>query len=139
MTHTEEWRRSWKFPYIKEGEPTKWGWVVLHTPGLKLGNYVDIGYGCLLQAEAGLTIDDDVELGAHVAVYTVSTIDDKRGPVILRKGCKIGAGSVVLPNVTVGEGTIVGALSLVNKDLPDHVVAYGIPARAVKMSGGHPL
>lgn len=130
MAHTKEWRKNWKPTLIKNGIPTVYGWVVLHMEGLRLGNYVDIGCFCLIQAEAGVTIEDDVELGGHVCVYSVSTIDGKRGPVVLKKGCKIGAGSVILPGVTVGEGATVGALSLVDKDIPPGVVAYGIPAKS---------
>lgn len=42
-------------------------------------------------------------------LITVSTIDDKSGPMILRKNCRIGAHSVIMPGVTVGEDAVVGA------------------------------
>jgi acetyltransferase-like isoleucine patch superfamily enzyme len=129
LTHTDEWYRNWKFPTIEEGKPTKYGWVVLHLDGFKMGRHTDIGYGCVIQAEAKVTIEDDVELGAGVKIYSVSTIDGKRGFVLLEKGCKIGANSVILPGVKVGAGAVVGALSLVNEDIPPGAVAYGIPAR----------
>ncbi len=55
--------------------------------------------------------------------------------VVLKKNCRIGSHSVVLPGVTIGENTIVGAMSLVNKDLPPNSVAYGVPAKVVKVQG----
>ena len=59
----------------------------------------------------------------------MSTIDGKRGLVILKKRCKIGSHSVVMPNVTVGENAVVGAMSFVNKDVPDNAVVMGVPAK----------
>ena len=44
----------------------------------------------------------------------------------------IGAGAIVLPRRTIGEGSIVGAGSIVTRDIPDHVVAFGQPARVVR-------
>ena len=53
-------------------------------------------------------------------------------PIILKKGCLIGMESLVLPGVTVGEGAIVGAGSLVTKDIPAWTIATGRPAKVVK-------
>jgi len=55
-------------------------------------------------------------------------IDD----VILKKGCSIGMGSIVMPGVTIGEGAIIGAGSVVTKDIPAWTIAVGNPARVVK-------
>lgn len=54
------------------------------------------------------------------------------GNIVLRKHCIVGAGSVVLPNVTFNEGACVGALSLANKDLEAWVLYAGIPAKKIK-------
>ena len=48
--------------------------------------------------------------------------------IVLKKGCKIGSGATLLPNVKVGENAIVGAGSVVTKDVPDGVTVMGIPA-----------
>lgn len=53
-------------------------------------------------------------------------------PIVLKKGCLIGMESFVLPGVTVGEGAIVGAGSLVTKDIPAWTVATGRPAKVVR-------
>lgn len=54
------------------------------------------------------------------------------GKIILNKHCIVGAGSVVLPNVTFEEGACVGALSLVNKSIGEYLLFAGIPARLIK-------
>lgn len=54
------------------------------------------------------------------------------GNIILNKHCIVGAGSVVLPNITFQEGASVGALSLVNKDLDEYFLFAGIPAKKIK-------
>lgn len=54
------------------------------------------------------------------------------GNVHLKKGCCIGMESMVMPGVTVGEGSIVGAASLVSKDIPAWCIAVGSPAKGVK-------
>ena len=53
-------------------------------------------------------------------------------PIVLKKGCLIGMESFVMPGVTVGEGAIVGAGSLVTKDIPAWTIAAGRPAKVLK-------
>jgi acetyltransferase-like isoleucine patch superfamily enzyme len=65
-------------------------------------------------------------------LYSVSTIDDKEGKIKLKKNCKIGSHSVVMPGVTVGENSIIGAYSFVNKDIPANVIAVGVPVKVIK-------
>jgi acetyltransferase-like isoleucine patch superfamily enzyme len=62
----------------------------------------------------------------------VSTIDNSHGKVVLKQNCRIGSHSTILPGISVGENSIIGAHSLVNKDIPDNVVAFGVPARVVR-------
>ena len=121
--------KDWKYPEIEEGKPTKYNWVVQHKDNLRLGYRTDIGAFTYINAKYGVTIEDEVQIGSHCSIYSVSTIDGKRGPVILKKNCRIGAHSVVMPNVTVGENAVVGAMSFVNKDVPDNAVVMGVPAK----------
>jgi acetyltransferase-like isoleucine patch superfamily enzyme len=52
--------------------------------------------------------------------------------VIFRKGCYIGAGALILPGVTVGEGAVVAAGAVVTRDVPPRKVVAGVPARPIK-------
>lgn len=53
-------------------------------------------------------------------------------PVILKKGCQLGMGTIVMPGVTIGEGAIVGARSVVTKDIPAWTIAAGSPCKVIK-------
>jgi acetyltransferase-like isoleucine patch superfamily enzyme len=122
---------AWEPPSIPEGEPTRYGWIVRHVIGFKLGERTDIGAFTYIQAKCGVTVEANVQVGSHCAIYSVSTIDGKEGPVLLKRNCRIGSHSVVMPGVTIGEDAIVGAFSFVTKDIPAGAVAYGVPARVV--------
>jgi acetyltransferase-like isoleucine patch superfamily enzyme len=61
----------------------------------------------------------------------VSTIDNKRGKATLKKNCKIGSHSVIMPGVTVGENAVVGAMSFIKRNIPDNCVAMGVPAKVI--------
>src|SRR5690606_28842671 len=81
-------------------------------------------------------IEDDVFIGMHVAMANDQNIgrngyreNEIAGPK-LRKGCAIGIGAMLLPNVTIGEGAIVAAQSVVTKDVAPHGIVAGVPARA---------
>lgn len=124
--------KNWKAPKITHGKPTKYNWIVLYPEGLKLGKNSDIGAYTLIVAKHGVEIEEGVEIGSHCSLYSYSTIDDKIGKVVLKKNCKIGTHSSVMPGVTIGENTIVGAHSFVNKSLPPNVVAAGCPAKIIK-------
>jgi len=123
---------DWQYPEIEDGKPTKYNWVVQHKDHLKLGYETDIGAFIYINAKYGVTIEDHVQIGSHCAVYSVSTIDDKTGAVLLKKNCRIGTHSTVMPGVTVGENAVVGAYSFVNKDVPDNSVAIGIPIKVIE-------
>jgi len=124
--------KEWKYPEIEDGKLTKYNWVVQHKDNLQLGYKTDIGAFTYINAKNGVTIEDEVQIGSHCSIYSVSTIDEKEGPVILKRNCKICSHSVVMPGVTVGENSVVGACSYVNKDIADNVVAFGVPAKVVR-------
>jgi acetyltransferase-like isoleucine patch superfamily enzyme len=121
--------QDWKYPVIKEGVMTEYSWLVSHKKNLKLGFKTDIGAFSYINAQNGVIIEDFVQLGSHCSVYSVSTIDGKSGKVILKKNCKIGSHSVIMPGVTIGENSIIGAFSFVNKNIPANVIACGVPAK----------
>ncbi|HUK92680.1 MAG TPA: acyltransferase [Methanomicrobiales archaeon] len=120
---------NWRYPEITEGKLTRYNWLVQHKEGLHLGYGTDIGAFTYMNAKNGITIEEHVQVGSHCSLYSLSTIDGKEGPIILRKNCRIGTHSEVMPGVTVGENAIVGAFSFVNRDIPRDVVAFGAPAK----------
>lgn len=113
---------------------------------ISIGKNVVIRPGSILHAderpgEKGIIIEDQVLLGSNVHIYTNNhKYDNLNTPIInqgyypskqvvLKRGCWIGAAVIILPGVTIGENTVVGAGSVVTKDIPGGVVAFGIPAR----------
>ena len=123
---------KWEYLEIVDGKPTKYNWIVQYKDNFQLGYKTDIGAFTYINAQYGVVIEDHVQIGSHCSVYSVSTIDDKKGPVVLRKNCKIGAHSVIMPGVTVGENAVIGAMSFVNMDVPKDSVALGVPVKKKK-------
>lgn len=117
---------------MEENKLNKYHWIVKHKKNLKLGDRTDIGAFTYIQAEKGVNIDDDVQIGSHCSIYSVSTIDNKKGKVVLNKNSKIGSHTTIMPNVVIGENSIIGAHSFVNHSIPANCTAYGVPIRIVK-------
>jgi len=129
--------QNWTQPVLKESRLTKWNWMVQHKKKLKLGKNTDIGAFTYINAKYGVEIQDEVQVGSHCSLYSISTIDDKHGKITLKRNARIGSHSVIMPGVTIGKNSVVGAFSFVNKDVPDNVVAAGVPAKILKrMTGG---
>lgn len=124
--------KNWEYPIIEEGKMTKYNWLVRNKEGLSLGKHTDIGAFTYINAGEGVIIEDEVQIGSHCSIYSISTIDNKKGRVVLKKNCKIGSHSVIMPGVTIGENSIIGAFSFINKDIPANVIAFGIPAKIQK-------
>ncbi|CAA6804609.1 MAG: O-acetyltransferase [uncultured Sulfurovum sp.] len=127
---------EWKFPKIEEGIMTKYHWIVQNVDGFNLGYKTDIGAFSYINAKYTVVIEDYVQLGSHCSVYSLSTIDNKQGKVHLKKNCKIGTHSTIMPNVTIGENSIIGAHSLVLEDIPANVMAFGVPAKVIRKIDG---
>jgi len=124
--------QDWVYPKIEEGKLNKYHWVVQNVKGLTLGWKTDIGAFSYINAQYGVTIEDEVQVGSHCSIYSVSTIDNKKGPVVLKRKCKIGSHSTIMPGITIGENAIVGAHSFVTGDIPANSLAVGVPARVIK-------
>ena len=123
---------NWKKPKIIDGKPTKYNWIVQNLEGFTLGSKTDIGAFTYINALHGVIIEDNVQIGSHCSIYSVSTIDNNAGKVILKNNCKIGSHTTVLPGIKIGKNSVIGAHSLVNRDIPDNVLAFGIPAKVVR-------
>ena len=127
MVKTAE--KKWKKPVIKHRKLTKYNYIVQYPENLKLGKNFDIGTFTYINCRYGVEIGDNVQIGSHCSIYSHSTIDSKKGSVILEKNCKIGSHSTIMPNVTIGENSIVAAYSFVKGSIPKNEVWVGIPAR----------
>jgi acetyltransferase-like isoleucine patch superfamily enzyme len=122
----------WKNPEFDENGLTKWNWMCQNHENLVLEKNTDIGAFTYINAKFGVLIEEYVEIGSHCSIYSHSTIDNKQGKVIIKRNAKIGTHSVIMPGITIGENTIVGAFSYVIESLPKNVIAYGIPAKVMR-------
>jgi len=127
---------KWQYPEIEEGKLTKYNWMVQNKDGLKLGYKTDIGAFTYINAKNGVVIEDFVQIGSHCSLYSESTIDNKAGQIKLKKNCKIGSHNLIMPGVTIGENAVIGAFSFVNRNVPDNVVAAGVPVKVIKKIEG---
>jgi acetyltransferase-like isoleucine patch superfamily enzyme len=119
---------------------------------IRIGARVVVRPGCMFFGESDtmdetIVIEDDVMIGAGVHIYTnnhrfdrvdVPLVEQGYYPsagVRLKRGCWIGANSVLLPGVTVGENSVIGAGSVVTRSVGDGMVAVGCPAREIRKIG----
>lgn len=115
---------------------------------LNIGSFIHIGGWCYLSAGDGISMEDFSGLSQGVRIYsrtddysgkylTNPTVPERftgitHGAVSLKRHVIIGSGTVILPKVTIGEGSSVGALSLVTKSLDPWGVFFGCPAKRLK-------
>jgi acetyltransferase-like isoleucine patch superfamily enzyme len=101
-------------------------------------NEVEIGdrvtVKCGVSLYDGLKLEDDVFVGPDVSFANDPRPRSRARPASypptrIRRGASLGAGAVILPGVTIGRYAMVGAASLVTRDVPDHALVYGNPAR----------
>ena len=115
--------------------------------GATVGCNVNIGYDVYFDASNAkyITIEDDVWIASQCLIlchkrplsdYHIgdryNDIEHIRKPVVLKKGCCIGMRSIIMPGVTIGEGAMVGAGSVVTKDVEPWTIVAGSPAKVVK-------
>lgn len=115
--------------------------------GAHINGKINIGYDVYFDASNAqyITIEDKVWIASRCLIlchkrdmsnYCVGDDYNKlpylHKEVILKKGCTIGMGSIIMPGVTVGEGAMIGAGSVVTHDIPAWTIAVGNPAKIVK-------
>lgn len=112
-----------------------------HGDGIKLGENVFINANCTFLDGAYIVIGDNTMLGPNVQIYTphhpMDYIERRTGkeyslPVVIEEDCWIGGAAVICPGVTIGARTVIGAGSVVTKDIPSDCVAAGNPARVIR-------
>ncbi len=108
---------------------TQWYWRVSHRKNFKLGKNVEIGSFAMIDARHGMVIEDDVKIGFGCAILSYSSIDKKGGQIVLRKACKLGAHSIVMPGIEIGQNAVIGSNSVVTHNIPPDEVWMGSPAR----------
>lgn len=108
---------------------------------IQIGSDVTINYNCFLMDNAPITIGDHVLIGSYVGIYTIDHAiypDDRadgwcsNAPVHIGNKVWIRSNATILPGVTIGEGSIIGAGSVVTKDIPENATAAGNPCRVIR-------
>ena len=128
--------KRWQKPRFSREGMKKWHWKCQHYKNLEIGRNVDIGSFTYLNAKRGIALGDYVQIGSHCSLYSISTIDGKEGAISIGKNAKVGSHSIIMPGVTIGDNSVIGAFSFVNKDIPPNAIAYGIPARVISKIPG---
>jgi maltose O-acetyltransferase len=116
--------------------------VWLNGDRIEMGEKVGFNFGCYVNGFGGLTIGDRTIIGPYTMIHTANhEMDTGRpipeqgwnlGPVDIGPDCWIGMGVCILPGVTIAEGCVVGAGSVVTRDLEPYSVAVGNPAKPIK-------
>ena len=111
--------------------------TVVRPKNVKIGKNVTVMNGALMMSAGGITLEDNVLIAANVQLisnnhdpYDRYVITCK--PILIKEGAWVGAGATILPGVTVGKHAIIGANSVVSKDIPDYAVVVGCPAKVIK-------
>lgn len=117
---------------------------------IEIGSRVIIRPGCRFFGESSgsettITIEDDVMMGSCVSIYINNHRFDRTDiplidqghypikPVLLKRGCWVGANCIILPGVTIGENAVIGAGAVVTKSIPDFSIAVGNPAKVISI------
>lgn len=127
--------------YVESPFAANWGGHHVH-----LGKNVYINYGARFVDDTHIYIGDYTMLGPNVVIATAGHPIDpelrKMGlqynmPVRIGCNCWLGAGVIVMPGVTIGDNTVIGAGSVVTRDIPSGVVAVGNPCKVMRQVGQH--
>jgi UDP-2-acetamido-3-amino-2,3-dideoxy-glucuronate N-acetyltransferase len=136
--------RIWNYAQVREGAHIGSECIIGKNVYIDFG--VIIGDRVKIQNNVsvyhGVTVEDGVFIGPHVcfcndvlprAITPQGRIKGQDdwvvGPIVVRYGASIGAGSIILPNVTIGSFALIGAGSVVTRSVPAHALVYGNPAR----------
>lgn len=106
---------------------------------VRLGHHVAVGYNSILHGNGGIILEDFTLLGDNCILATSSHPVEAlhfhntwEQPITIKQNAWLGANVIVLPGVTIGENSVIGAGAVVVKDIPPNSVAVGVPTRIVK-------
>ncbi|WP_118193893.1 sugar O-acetyltransferase [Albibacterium indicum] len=108
---------------------------------IHIGNNFFSNFNCTILDVGLVTIGDDVLLGPNVSLFTVNHVQDPQGrkdgleyakPIVIGNNVWVGGNVVILPGITIGDNSIIGAGSVVTKNIPANVIAVGNPCKVVK-------
>lgn len=106
-----------------------------------IGKNVLINHGCFIDAWEKVTIGNNTSIAFNVSIYTSSheigdsfkrAGESKRLPVTIGQGCWIGANTIILTGVNIGDGVVIGAGSVVTKDCKPNTLYAGVPAKEIR-------
>lgn len=108
-----------------------------------IGDDSQVARGCMILPSMQCK-DITITLGSHIQVapnvvfaaaghdYRYLDLPDIAGSIVIKDYVWIGAGSIILPGITIGEGAIIGAGSIVSRDIPPYSIAAGVPAKVIR-------
>lgn len=106
---------------------------------IHIGKNVFINMGCKFQDQGGIFIEDGALIGHNVVLATLNHAASPKdrgsmipAPIRIGKNVWVGANAVILPGVTIGDGAIVAAGAVVNRDVPENTVVGGVPAKVIR-------
>lgn len=106
---------------------------------IHIGKDVFINMGCKFQDQGGIFIEDGALIGHNVVLATLNHAASPKdrgsmipAPIRIGKNVWVGANAVILPGVTIGDGAIVAAGAVVNRDVPENTVVGGVPAKVIR-------
>ncbi len=110
--------------------------VLYRLVGMKVGKNVSVGLMAMMDIffPQEITIGDNTIIGYNTVILGHEYLLDewRRGPVVIGKNVTIGANCTILPGVVIGDGAVVSAMSLVNKDVPPGARVGGVPIRPLE-------
>lgn len=132
------------YPTMKMEHPEKKQPVQTFNSKIIIGNNVTSTTDLQIAAQSEIIIEDDVMFASNIhindALHGFENANEpykyqkifRVAPILIKRGCWVGQNVVILPGVTIGKYSIIGANSVVTKSIPDRCIAVGTPAKVIK-------
>jgi len=131
----------WSKLFASFGEGSSiFGHITVYSPEkVEFGTMSTINVGSVINARGGIIVGDHVHISPGVIINTggldyKNTLDKRKHTsqqVVIKDGAWIGSGVCINPGVTIGKNSVIGAGAVVTKNIPDDVVAVGVPAKVL--------